>query len=455
VHEREEGEYVSVRSGDLGWYVDDRLDPSPPKPTIALPRASASMSPRRVLDQPDTAGRGFQPVSIPTGPRGYAQPKDNALGSSQKATVEEEEPVVVLEEETDPEKVLEERRRRRAEIMAKFKATGGKPAAPPTPETQKLGTGADSVTSGGVRTTEKGALTGTSTGMFETFCPAHLTPGAAALFKMTGIKSSAFLTPNSSTPVGEPSLAPTPGGKDFDLEKHEENGEKEAVQKEVTSEKAGISAADYDPTGDKQDDEEKRRKDAADGVGEPVAEPVPVEDEWEEVEIEEEVEDDDVDMFAAFGDEDAPKKKRKVTVRRKKNGGGNVEFVNKPKVASVLDVVDNVDDTDGYYRITPGEIMDDGRYQITINLGKGMFSAVVKAKVLKAVDQERRQDVVGKEVAIKVIRSQESMYVAGRKEAQILKKLNDADPEDKKHVVRMDRTFEHRGHLCIVTESLR
>lgn len=46
-------------------------------------------------------------------------------------------------------------------------------------------------------------------------------------------------------------------------------------------------------------------------------------------------------------------------------------------------------------------------------------------------------------------------YVAGRKEASILQKLNEADPEDKKHVVRMERTFEHRGHLCIVTESLR
>jgi serine/threonine-protein kinase PRP4 len=45
--------------------------------------------------------------------------------------------------------------------------------------------------------------------------------------------------------------------------------------------------------------------------------------------------------------------------------------------------------------------------------------------------------------------------VAGRKEAQILQKLNDADPEDKKHIVRMEHVFEHRGHLCIVTESLR
>lgn len=46
-------------------------------------------------------------------------------------------------------------------------------------------------------------------------------------------------------------------------------------------------------------------------------------------------------------------------------------------------------------------------------------------------------------------------YVAGRKEADILKKLNEADPEDKKHIVRLERTFEHRGHLCIVTESMR
>lgn len=165
MNEREEGEYVSVSRRRSGWNVDDRLDPSPPKPATALPRASASMSPRRAIDRPGDAARGFQPVTIPTGPRGQTQSKGNPLESAQKATVEEEEPVVVLEEETDPEKVLEERRRRRAEIMAKFKASGGKPAAPPTPEAQKLGTGADSVTSGGARTTEKGALTGTSTGM--------------------------------------------------------------------------------------------------------------------------------------------------------------------------------------------------------------------------------------------------------------------------------------------------
>lgn len=46
-------------------------------------------------------------------------------------------------------------------------------------------------------------------------------------------------------------------------------------------------------------------------------------------------------------------------------------------------------------------------------------------------------------------------YKAGLKEAQILKKLGDADPDDKKHIVRLERTFDHRGHLCLVFESLR
>lgn len=46
-------------------------------------------------------------------------------------------------------------------------------------------------------------------------------------------------------------------------------------------------------------------------------------------------------------------------------------------------------------------------------------------------------------------------YRAGLKEAQILNKLRQADPDDKKHVIRLERTFEHRGHLCLVFESMR
>jgi serine/threonine-protein kinase PRP4 len=239
-------------------------------------------------------------------------------------------------------------------------------------------------------------------------------------------------------------------GHDFDLAKNDSSPSKATV--EINAQKDGqddTSAADYDPSAAALEDQAKREHDRtltapdveqiAEGVREPAtadavaadatkaaqtAAPVTApanEDEWEEVEMEVDDDDDEVDMFAAFADDDAPKKKKLIKVRRRKagaaGGGGTgdiaadvLEVVHNPKASrKATTAVDNVDDTDGYYRVTPGEILDDGRYQVTINLGKGMFSGVVKAKVLKAVDQERRQDVVGREVAIKVIRSQESM----------------------------------------------
>lgn len=91
-----------------------------------------------------------------------------------------------------------------------------------------------------------------------------------------------------------------------------------------------------------------------------------------------------------------------------------------------------------------GEILD-GRYKVMANLGRGVFSSVVKAK-----DQETDE-----EVAIKLIRNNETMYKAGQKELAFLKKLMDADPENKKHIIRLQRHFEHRNHLCLVFETLR
>jgi serine/threonine-protein kinase PRP4 len=46
-------------------------------------------------------------------------------------------------------------------------------------------------------------------------------------------------------------------------------------------------------------------------------------------------------------------------------------------------------------------------------------------------------------------------YKAGLKEIQILKKVMETDPDDKRHLIRLERTFEHRGHLCLVFESMR
>ena len=53
-----------------------------------------------------------------------------------------------------------------------------------------------------------------------------------------------------------------------------------------------------------------------------------------------------------------------------------------------------------------------------------------------------------------VIRSNDVMYKAGQTEMVILRKLSGADPNGKRHCVRMLRSFEYRQHLCLVFESM-
>ena len=46
-------------------------------------------------------------------------------------------------------------------------------------------------------------------------------------------------------------------------------------------------------------------------------------------------------------------------------------------------------------------------------------------------------------------------HKTGVKELEYLKKLNDADPDDKYHCLRLFRSFYHKKHLCLVFEALR
>lgn len=108
---------------------------------------------------------------------------------------------------------------------------------------------------------------------------------------------------------------------------------------------------------------------------------------------------------------------------------------------------DNWDDADGYYTYRFGELLD-GRYEIIAAHGKGVFSTVVRAKDLKASKDDPE------EVAIKIIRNNETMYKAGKQEVSILEKLASADREDKRHCVRFISSFMYRNHLCLVFESL-
>lgn len=47
-----------------------------------------------------------------------------------------------------------------------------------------------------------------------------------------------------------------------------------------------------------------------------------------------------------------------------------------------------------------------------------------------------------------------ALWGAGQLETVILRKLAGADPEGKRHCVRLLRTFEYRHHLCLVFESM-
>lgn len=106
-------------------------------------------------------------------------------------------------------------------------------------------------------------------------------------------------------------------------------------------------------------------------------------------------------------------------------------------------VLDSWADTEGYYRIMIGELLDE-QYAVSSILGKGVFASVVRA-----VDQS-----TGEAVAVKIVRHNDLMKKAGHKEIAILERLMAADPDDRRHIVRLRRTFEHRGHLCLVFELL-
>mmetsp|Transcript_119647 Transcript_119647/g.333937 ORF Transcript_119647/g.333937 Transcript_119647/m.333937 type:complete len:629 (-) Transcript_119647:239-2125(-) len=105
---------------------------------------------------------------------------------------------------------------------------------------------------------------------------------------------------------------------------------------------------------------------------------------------------------------------------------------------------DDWNDKEGYYRAQISEVMD-GRYRVVESMcGKGVFSNVVKAK------DEQDKTLV----AIKVMRCNDMMRKAAEKEVELLEKINRADKGNKKNVIRLIRTFNYRGHLCLVFECM-
>ncbi|XXQ33111.1 non-specific serine/threonine protein kinase [Plasmodiophora brassicae] len=113
--------------------------------------------------------------------------------------------------------------------------------------------------------------------------------------------------------------------------------------------------------------------------------------------------------------------------------------------ADNLHLTDNWDDAEGYYSFRLGDRLQDGRYEVFANQGRGVFSTVLRVRDRLAGNRE---------LVVKVIRLNDVMFKAGQKEINMLKILGANDPENRRHCVRLLNHFEHRGHLCLVFEPL-
>jgi len=249
-------------------------------------------------------------------------------------------------------------------------------------------------------------------------------------------KSSVALSPQSPARIQD---VMSPAAFDFSNEQKLVKARGEAK----ANDEDGPSAADYDPTVDMKEDERRDEMrfghvglhgEARHPAQEEIAATVEKEPEPEATKKEADDDDDEFDMFADDFDE---KFAAPVPAKGGKNDGSH------PQPNGGGGGILEGDDKDGYYKIRPGEILD-GRYQIATTLGRGMFSGVARAV-----------EVASKRpVAIKIMRNNDALRKGGFTEIAILQKLNESDPEDKKHIVKFERSFEYKGHLCMVFESL-
>ncbi|KAJ6251248.1 serine/threonine-protein kinase minibrain [Anaeramoeba flamelloides] len=116
----------------------------------------------------------------------------------------------------------------------------------------------------------------------------------------------------------------------------------------------------------------------------------------------------------------------------------------KNKSQGSLPLYNNGYDDENYNYVFKENEIFAGIYQIVRNIGVGSFGQVVQA-----FDHKSQ-----KYVAIKIIKSKSAFNRQGLIEKQILERLNQADPEDEHHVVKLLDSFKYRNHLCFVFELL-
>ena len=165
------------------------------------------------------------------------------------------------------------------------------------------------------------------------------------------------------------------------------------------------SAADYDPTMDMQEDkirhdqrqQENEVSSSAYDETQNLKQDILIPNHITEPSIPKKIK-NEFDMFADEEDDDmfaeAP-----AVVRRRDVGEDSARAIPIPRAKALdMSMLDDWDDEEGYYKVIFGELLD-GRYHVQSNLGKGMFSGVVRA-----MDQTNKSLV-----AIKLIRSNETM----------------------------------------------
>ncbi|KAF9453435.1 CMGC/CLK protein kinase [Macrolepiota fuliginosa MF-IS2] len=101
------------------------------------------------------------------------------------------------------------------------------------------------------------------------------------------------------------------------------------------------------------------------------------------------------------------------------------------------------DDKEGHYIIVPDDMIY-RRYRTVRLLGQGTFG-----KVVEAIDTQNNS-----RVAIKIIRAIPKYRDASRIEVRVLQKLKERDPLNRNKCIHLLHWFDHRNHICLVSELL-
>jgi dual-specificity kinase len=101
------------------------------------------------------------------------------------------------------------------------------------------------------------------------------------------------------------------------------------------------------------------------------------------------------------------------------------------------------DDKEGHYIIVPDDLIA-RRYCTVRLLGQGTFG-----KVVEAIDTHTNA-----RVAIKIIRAIPKYRDASKIEVRVLQKLKERDPMNRHKCIHLLHWFDHRNHICLVSELL-